>query len=85
MATWIKAPNVAGAFYPNQVVQLKKQIQHFLDSAQVDGNAPVRMVLVPHAGYQYSASYWATPSKNHVGTFPRLYNLVKDMPVLNAS
>jgi AmmeMemoRadiSam system protein B/AmmeMemoRadiSam system protein A len=49
-------PSVAGAFYPANPVTLRNDIKRYLDSAkppEVQGEAVA--VIVPHAGYVYSA------------------------------
>lgn len=51
----IKKPNVAGQFYSSDKSQLSRQIDQFLDQADVRiYHDRVPMVIVPHAGYIYS-------------------------------
>jgi len=55
MNNYIRQPAVAGSFYPSNPVNLKAQVQTFLDSAEaipVKGN--LIGLIVPHAGYVYS-------------------------------
>lgn len=53
----IRQPVVAGSFYPADPIELKKQISCFLSQVPslslMPGN--LRMLLVPHAGYDFSA------------------------------
>ncbi len=51
----IRSPAVAGMFYPAQPRILRDDIQRLLGSAEAADLAPVRAILVPHAGYVYSA------------------------------
>ncbi len=49
----IRKPAVAGSFYPSNFEELKSQVDRFL--AKAPTNLPsARMILVPHAGYDYS-------------------------------
>ena len=51
--TTVRAPAVAGTFYPNNPRQLHTQIQDFL--AHVAPNGPVpKAIIAPHAGYIFS-------------------------------
>ncbi|MFP4344081.1 MAG: AmmeMemoRadiSam system protein B [Anaerolineales bacterium] len=50
----VRAPAVAGAFYPRSILELNQMLDTYLsraDPAALDG---VRAVIVPHAGYIYS-------------------------------
>ncbi|WP_241480440.1 AmmeMemoRadiSam system protein B [Legionella norrlandica] len=55
----IRQPAVAGYFYPNDPLILKKTIQDLLNQAPVHTPAP-KAILVPHAGYIYSGSVAAS-------------------------
>jgi len=72
----IRNPAVAGAFYPKDPVELKSQIESFLEKAKRDlqkekklhPQAP-KAILVPHAGYVYSgpvAAFAYSLIKDHV-------------------
>ncbi len=50
----VRQPAVAGQFYQNDPVQLRAQIQYWLDNKQAVPAKPIRAVIVPHAGYIYS-------------------------------
>jgi len=51
----IRSPVVAGTFYPNEPIALKKMIEDFLAKATIEKhkNQP-KALIVPHAGYIYS-------------------------------
>jgi AmmeMemoRadiSam system protein B/AmmeMemoRadiSam system protein A len=52
-----RRPVAAGAFYPASADELKKDIEQFVqkaDVAEIDGS--VKVLIVPHAGYVYSGS-----------------------------
>ncbi len=51
----IRSPAVAGMFYPAQPHVLREDIQRYLDAVEPIDLAPVRAIVVPHAGYIYSA------------------------------
>lgn len=54
----VREPAVAGTFYPRDPAQLAREVDALLEAARADGetalHAPVKAVLVPHAGYVYS-------------------------------
>ena len=50
----VKAPNVAGAFYPRDREELKKSVDRYVSEAKVEKLGKVRAIIVPHAGYIYS-------------------------------
>ena len=50
----VRLPAEAGRFYPADAAELDAQVQGFLAKAKKVATAPVRMVLVPHAGLEYS-------------------------------
>src|SRR5688572_22748111 len=51
----IRAPAVAGLFYPGDPSELADTVDQLLDSAvSAPAPMPVRMLLSPHAGYVYS-------------------------------
>lgn len=47
---------VAGLFYPAAPEALHAAVRDFLDDAPADGDAPPKVLVVPHAGYIYSGS-----------------------------
>jgi MEMO1 family protein len=49
-----RSPAVAGMFYPAQEATLRHDIDAYLQRATPPDLAPVRAVIVPHAGYIYS-------------------------------
>lgn len=61
----VRLPAVAGTFYPNDPVALRRTIDRFLASAKQVAAAP-KALIAPHAGYIYSgpvaASAYATLS-----------------------
>lgn len=58
MSVAVRSPAVAGLFYPNDPGQLSLEIAHMLTEAQPfvgpGDNAPIKALIVPHAGYIYS-------------------------------
>ncbi|MGR9092420.1 MAG: AmmeMemoRadiSam system protein B, partial [Gammaproteobacteria bacterium] len=56
-----RAPAVAGMFYPADPAILDTSVRSFLaDAASTPGVMPPKAVIVPHAGYQYSAAIAAS-------------------------
>lgn len=52
----IRPPMVAGFFYPGQKLQLEKEIAVFLEnSPEIEISGNIIALVVPHAGYMYSA------------------------------
>ena len=52
----VRPPAVAGAFYPAQPEQLEKMVDGFLAAATPSAvSGEIRAIVVPHAGYVYSA------------------------------
>ncbi len=51
--TYVRAPAVAGMFYPADEVTLRSMVREFLDQATTTGQAP-KAIIAPHAGYIYS-------------------------------
>ncbi len=60
----VRPPAVAGQFYPDDAATLAAEVDGYLAAAQVPGgdadNAPPKALIVPHAGYMYSAPVAAT-------------------------
>lgn len=51
----VRQPAVAGSFYPADKDVLKNQIDNFLDKAKVvPAKQDLKILIVPHAGYDYS-------------------------------
>ncbi|MDP3143728.1 MAG: AmmeMemoRadiSam system protein B [Candidatus Omnitrophota bacterium] len=50
----VKAPNVAGGFYPSNPKELSLMIDGFLNAASVEELSDIVALVSPHAGYQYS-------------------------------
>ena len=67
-AEYARPPAVAGSFYPGSADELRRDVKGYLDAApapQVDGE--VIGILVPHAGYRYSAAVAACGYKALAG------------------
>lgn len=54
-----RKPAVAGRFYPADPLQLRDAVDNYLRAAVPSGNIP-KAIIVPHAGYIYSAPVAAT-------------------------
>lgn len=52
----VKAPNVAGTFYPGERGELARTVDDMLAAAETQPRADVGAILVPHAGYVYSGA-----------------------------
>lgn len=61
--TYTRQPAVAGIFYPADGQTLKKDIKHYLERADTDINIMPKAIVVPHAGYIYSAPVAASAFK----------------------
>ena len=55
----IKAPNVAGMFYPGDAEALRREVDACLSKAHAGGPAP-KALIAPHAGYRYSGEIAAS-------------------------
>jgi len=55
----IKAPNVAGMFYPDDAGALRREVDAHLSKARAGGPAP-KALIAPHAGYRYSGAIAAS-------------------------
>jgi len=51
----IRMPVFAGHFYPQQASILRQQLSAYLQAVAVAGSSAIKAMIVPHAGYQYSA------------------------------
>jgi AmmeMemoRadiSam system protein B len=66
---WHRKPVVAGSFYPSNPVQLKKEIDGYLDAVperKLKGD--IAGVVCPHAGYMYSGQVAAYSYKQLIGS-----------------
>ncbi len=54
-ANTVRAPAVAGLFYPGEAHELRMMIRSFLKETKTVGQVP-KAIIVPHAGYIYSGS-----------------------------
>ena len=59
----VRLPAVAGQFYTSNPVELKQQINNFLQHAEMSQEAPPKAIIAPHAGYIYSGPVAATAYK----------------------
>ena len=55
----IRAPNVAGMFYPGDAAALRREVDAHLCGARTGGAAP-KALIAPHAGYRYSGAIAAS-------------------------
>ncbi|MDD5050484.1 MAG: AmmeMemoRadiSam system protein B [Candidatus Pacebacteria bacterium] len=62
-----RKPAVAGTFYPADQKELQQKIQVSLDNAPDSPKKKVAMILVPHAGYDFSADIAALAYKTLIG------------------
>jgi len=66
----IRYPAVAGRFYPQEPDQLRRSVEHYIQSAETNGITPVALIA-PHAGYVYSGpiagTAYATLQHNPAG------------------
>lgn len=56
----IREPAVAGMFYPADRTDLRREINRYLKTAQVNSGPQPKALIVPHAGYVYSGQIAAT-------------------------
>jgi hypothetical protein len=67
----IRAPAVAGMFYPEDVAQLRHEVEKLLEEANPrDPNKSLIAAVAPHAGYMYSGVVAAEVFKTLQGYFP---------------
>ena len=59
-----RTPAVAGVFYSGDKARLDSEVEHYLSSLRGGTEFQPRILIVPHAGYVYSAS---TAAKAYVG------------------
>ncbi|MBM3504078.1 MAG: AmmeMemoRadiSam system protein B [Alphaproteobacteria bacterium] len=72
----VRAPAVAGTFYPGDAEKLKRLIDGYLGAVPMPAD-PIRprAIIVPHAGYVYSgatAAYAYAPLRAFAGTISRV-------------
>lgn len=60
MSGTIRAPAVAGLFYPADPDELRRTVCRFLDRAESSVLLPPKALIVPHAGYLYSGAIAAS-------------------------
>lgn len=51
----LRSPAVAGLFYSSDKKQLSEDVDYYLANVNIRSNHQPKMLIVPHAGYQYSA------------------------------
>ncbi|MGI9336454.1 MAG: AmmeMemoRadiSam system protein B [Gammaproteobacteria bacterium] len=60
----VKAPSVAGTFYPADALTLRSEVDGYLAAANAEIDLPpghrIQAVVVPHAGYRYSGAVAAS-------------------------
>jgi AmmeMemoRadiSam system protein B len=71
----VRAPSVAGVFYPAHPAVLAETVARFLDDAPRSGRAP-RAVIAPHAGYVYSGRVAGRAFATLVGSRQRVRRAV---------
>ena len=50
----VRKPAVAGSFYNSDGIRLKEQIEGFFDAVSLETNGAIKILISPHAGYEYS-------------------------------
>ena len=50
----IRQPFVAGSFYPENPIILRKKIEYFISNVSLRERTNPKILIVPHAGYNYS-------------------------------
>ncbi len=64
----VRAPAVAGAFYPGTAGALRTTVTDLLEEAQASEGAPALAVVAPHAGYVYSGAMAARAFRHLEGS-----------------
>ena len=72
-STSVRAPVVAGSFYPGDEKSLSRDIGRFLSSEPSLGLRGVHAILVPHAGYMYSGQVAAASYREIGKSFKRVF------------
>jgi len=68
----VREPAAAGNFYPADPATLRADVHGFVSNAKKQVGASVRVVLMPHAGYQYSGAVAAASVKQLDPGFERV-------------
>lgn len=80
MPSSIRPAAVAGLFYPSDAGQLSLEISHMLAEAEsfmtADEGAPIKALIVPHAGYMYSGPIAACAYARLAGQQDRIRRVV---------
>ena len=71
----VRPTSVAGSFYPADPEELYAEVEGYLSAAPCLGLRGVRAVLVPHAGYVYSAEVAAASFREVAPDFRRVFIL----------
>jgi len=50
----VRAPAVAGSFYPRDALELESAVRGYVAGARTTTSSPPKAVIAPHAGYVYS-------------------------------
>lgn len=71
----IRQPAVAGTFYPSDRAELKNKINQLLSSVsnQIGNDQIVNLLIVPHAGYEYSGSIAAEGFKQIKNDYDQVF------------
>ena len=59
----VREAAVSGVFYPSDIYQLHSDIDGYLDHISDNSSSRPRILIVPHAGYKYSAQVAASALK----------------------
>jgi AmmeMemoRadiSam system protein B len=73
--TTVRAPAVAGQFYPGQPERLKKMVADFLAQAKPAGTVP-KAIIAPHAGYVYSGPIAASAYASLLAAGPTIRRVI---------
>ncbi len=71
----VRPTSVAGSFYPGDEASLYAEVERYLATAPNLGLRGVRAILVPHAGYRYSAEVAAASFREISPDFQRVFIL----------
>jgi hypothetical protein len=74
----VRAPVVAGQFYPSDPGELFKEVTRLLASSPAIGLRGVHTILVPHAGYPFSAAVAAASFRELDRNFRRVFILASN-------
>lgn len=76
MNTDVRAPAVAGSFYPRDPARLAQGIDDYLAAAPVPVDPPPKALIVPHAGYVYSGPIAASAYRTLTAARGRIRRVV---------